>query len=88
LYCAGKFPVASDADAKVATSYDLTKTALKPGQKDVRGVEIDHDFLERATFVVGKNHTIIATFSTKDDGVAPADHVKKSLEIVQNLKGK
>lgn len=87
-YCAGKFPVASDADAKVATSYNLTKTALKPGQKDVRGVEIDHDFLERATFVVGKNHTIIATFSTKDDGVAPADHVKKSLEIVQNLKGK
>ena len=61
---------------------------MKPGQKDVRGVEIDHDFLERATFVVGKNHTIIATLSTKDDGVAPADHVKKSLEIVQNLKGK
>jgi peroxiredoxin len=87
-YCAGKFPVASDADAKIATSYNLTKTALKPGQKDVRGVEIDHDFLERATFVVGKDHTIIATLSTKDDGVSPADHVKKSLEIVQGLKGK
>ena len=87
-YCAGKFPVASDADGKIAESYNLTKTALRPGQKDVRGVEIDHDFLERATFVIGKDHTIIATLSTKDDGVAPADHVKKSLEIVQNLKSK
>ena len=87
-YCAGKFPVASDADGKISTSYNLTKTTLKPGQKDVRGVEIDHDFLERATFVVGKDHSIIATLSSKDDGVSPADHVKKSLEIVQGLKGK
>ena len=87
-YCAGKFPVASDADGKISTSYNLTSTAVRAGQKDVRGVEIDHDMIERATFVVGKDHSIIATLSSKDDGVAPADHVKKSLEIVQNLKAK
>jgi peroxiredoxin Q/BCP len=84
-YCAGKFPVASDADHKISASYNLTINAVKAGQKDVRGVEIDHDMIERATFIIGKDHTVIATLSTKDDGVAPADHVKKSLEIVQKL---
>jgi thioredoxin-dependent peroxiredoxin len=87
-YCAGKFPVASDADAKIAASYNLTTTTVKAGQKDVRGTEIDHDFIERATFIIGKDHTIIATLSSKDDGIAPADHVKKSLEIVQKLTAK
>src|SRR5258707_712465 len=50
-YCAGKFPVASDADGKISGSYNLTTTAVRAGQKDVRGVEIDHDMIERATFV-------------------------------------
>src|SRR6202023_3800479 len=36
-YCAGKFPVASDANGEIAASYHLTKTAVKPGQMDVRG---------------------------------------------------
>src|SRR6185295_6090803 len=53
-YCAGKFPVASDPDRKIANSYNLTVAALKAGAKDVRGVDIDHDFIERVTFVIGK----------------------------------
>jgi peroxiredoxin Q/BCP len=87
-YCAGKFPVASDVDGKISASYNLTTTARRDGAKDVRGVEIDHDMIERATFILGKDHSIIATLSSKDDGVSPADHVKKSLEIVQKLKAK
>ena len=70
-YCAGKFPVASDANHEIATSYNLTVTAVKPGQTDVRGVAIDHDFIERTTFVIGKDHKIIATLSSKDDGLSP-----------------
>src|SRR5947209_18830303 len=35
-YCAGKFPVASDAKGEISSSYNLTKTPLKAGQKDVR----------------------------------------------------
>jgi hypothetical protein len=31
-----------------------------------RGGAIDHDFIERKTFVIGKNHKIIATFSSKE----------------------
>src|ERR1700722_4918200 len=52
-YCAGKFPVASDSDGKIATSYNLTMTVGKPGMTDVRGQTIDHDFIERETFVIG-----------------------------------
>jgi len=87
-YCAGKFPVASDANRQIATSYDLSSNAVKPGQKDVRGVEIDHDFIERETFVIGKDHKIIATFSSKQDGLTPDQHVEKSLAIVQQLNSK
>lgn len=85
-YCAGKFPVASDADRKIAASYNLNVNTLKPGAKDVRGVDIDHDFIERVTYVIGKDHKIIATLSSADDKISPDQHVEKALEIVQKLK--
>jgi len=84
-YCAGKFPVASDPDRKIATSYNLTGTAARAGMKDVRGVDIDHDFIERVTFVIGKDHKIVATLSSADDKLSPDQHVQKALEIVQKL---
>ena len=87
-YCAGKFPVASDPDRKIATSYNLTVAALKAGAKDVRGVDIDHDFIERVTFVIGKDHKVIATLSSADDKLTPDQHVEKALEIVQKLSSK
>ncbi|HWF40416.1 MAG TPA: peroxiredoxin [Candidatus Acidoferrales bacterium] len=84
-YCAGKFPVASDSDGKIAASYNLNMAAAKEGAKDVRGVAIDHGFIERQTFVIGKDHKIIAAFSSKDDNLQPDQHVTKSLEIVEQL---
>jgi thioredoxin-dependent peroxiredoxin len=87
-YCAGKFPVASDPGHKIADSYHLTAQGARPGFKDVRGVEIDHDFIERTTFVIGKDHKVVATLSSADDKLTPDQHVTKSLEIVQKLTGK
>ncbi len=87
-FCAGKFPVASDADKKIATSYNLTANTVKAGMMDVKGDAIDHDMIERQTFVIGKDHKIIAAFSSKDDGISPDQHVTKALEIVQKLSGK
>jgi peroxiredoxin Q/BCP len=87
-YCAGKFPVASDATGKIAASYNLATSTPKAGMTDVRGVAIDHDFIERETFVIGKDHKIIATFSSKDDNLSPDQHVTKSLAIVQQLGSK
>ncbi len=81
-YCAGKFPVASDADHKIATSYNLNIGAARDGAKDVRGTDIGHAFIERTTYVIGADGKIIATLSSKDDGLSPEAHVEKSLEIV------
>jgi len=87
-YCAGKFPVASDADRSIAASYNLATSSPKAGMTDVRGDTVDHDFIERETFVIGKDHKIIATFSSKDDNLTPDAHVEKSLAIVQQLTSK
>ena len=87
-YCAGKFPVASDANREIAASYNLAVSAVRPGMMDVRGTAVDHDLIERVTFVIGKDHKIIATFSSKDDKLSPDGHVEKSLEIVQQLASK
>ena len=86
-YCAGKIAVASDPEGTIATSYGLTKMAVRAGMKDSRGVEIDHDFTERTTFVVTPDGKIADVFSTADDKVSPADHVVKSLAAVQALAG-
>lgn len=84
-YCAGKFPVASDPDGAIANSYNLNKMTLPPGMKDTRGEAIDHDFTERTTFVITPNDKIAATLSSADDKINPAQHVEKSLEVVQQL---
>jgi peroxiredoxin Q/BCP len=80
-YCAGKFPTASDPDGKIAKSFDLTVRAAQAGAKDTRGVEIDHGFAERTTFIVGRNGTIVASIG----GLAPADNVDKALAAVQAM---
>jgi thioredoxin-dependent peroxiredoxin len=85
-YCAGKFPVASDAGGKIAASYDLKMEAAQPGLTDVRGAAIDHAFIERTTFVIDRNGKIVATLSSEADHLHPEDHVKKSLAIVQQLQ--
>ena len=84
-FCAGKFPIASDEDTKVAASYNLNVTT-RAGAKDVNKDDINHAFIERTTFVIGKNGKILATLSSKDDGLSPDQHVDKSLAIVTASK--
>ncbi len=89
-YCAGKFPVASDSDLKISSSYGLTAMKLKPAMnvKDVRGDAIHHAFIERTTFVIDKNHKIVAVLSSTADHLQPDQHVYKALAVVQTLGGK
>jgi len=82
-YCAGKFPVASDASGAIAKSYDLSVKNV-PGIKDTKGNEVDHGFAERTTFVVTSDGKIAATIG----GVTPTENVTKALETVQQLKAK
>lgn len=83
-YCASKFPVASDADGKIAKSFQLKIGAAQANAKDSRGKEIDHDFTERTTFVVTQDGKIFATLGE----LAPNENVNKALETVQQLASK
>jgi len=82
-FCAGKFPVASDADGSIAKSYDLNVRQIA-GLKDSRGQEVDHGLAERTTFVVTPDGKIAATIG----GMTPTENVMKALEAVQQLKAK
>jgi peroxiredoxin Q/BCP len=80
-YCAGKFPVASDTDGKIAKSYDLAIKDVPAGRKDTRGADIDHATTERTTYIVTPDGKISASLG----GLAPAVNVEKALEAVQKL---
>jgi thioredoxin-dependent peroxiredoxin len=84
-YCAGKFPVASDPDHKIADSYHLTAQDAHAGIKDVRGVEIGHAFIERTTFVIGKDHKIIATLSSAEDRLTPDQSIGDRAEAFRQI---
>jgi len=84
-YCAGKFPVASDGDGKIAASYGLTMAGPHLGAKDVLGQDLNHGFIPRVTYVIGKDGKIAAVFSSETDHISPTGHVDKSLEVVKGL---
>ncbi len=81
-YCAGKFAVASDADGKIAKSYQLNIRPAKEEAKDTRGIVIGHDMAERTTFVVTPDGKVAAVVG----GVTPDENVKQSLAAVEKLK--
>ena len=81
-YCAGKLAVASDSTGAVARSYELSVRDGREGMKDTRGVDIDHGFAERTTFIVTPDGSIAETIG----GVSPTENVQMSLEAVQNLQ--
>ncbi|MRV74419.1 redoxin domain-containing protein [Duganella sp. FT92W] len=83
-YCAGKFPVAADADGRIARSYELAIREAASGKKDTRGVDIDHATTERTTFIVTPDGKIAAAVG----GLTPAANVEKALETVQQLARK
>lgn len=80
-YCAGKVPVASDPQGKIARSYGLTVREAASGKKDTRGVDIDHGFAERTTFIVTPDGKIAATIG----GLSPKENVQQALSTVQHL---
>lgn len=87
-YCAGKFPVASDATGAIGRSFDLKVTERQGPStfKDSRGVLLDNKVgIERTTFVITQDRKIAATFSSADDKIKPTDHVDRSLAFVQSL---
>jgi peroxiredoxin len=80
-YCAGKIAVASDPDAKIAKAYGLTVKEVVAGRKDTRGVDINHGFAERTTFIVTPDDKVAAIIG----GIAPDENVEKALEAVKGI---
>lgn len=85
-YCAGKFPVASDPDGKVAAQYGLKMMPPQKGVMDVRGQPVTHGFFPRTTFVIDREGKIVKVLSSKADHLTPDQHVKDSLAIVEHLQ--
>jgi peroxiredoxin Q/BCP len=83
-YCAGQLPVASDADGKIAKSFDLAIREGTAGAKDTRGVEIGHGMAERTTFIITADGKVSSTIG----GVTPTANVDAALAAVQALKAK
>ncbi|MBS0372573.1 MAG: peroxiredoxin [Proteobacteria bacterium] len=83
-FCAGKLPVASDADGRIAKSFDIAVREARSGAKDTRGKDIDHAFSERTTFVIRPDGRVAATVA----GLQPVANVDKALEVVQTLVGR
>lgn len=81
-FCAGKLAVASDADGKIAKSYELKVMEARPGMKDSRGADIDHGFAERTTFVITPDGKVAATIG----GISPKENVEQALAAVEKLK--
>lgn len=85
-YCAGQFPVASDPDGGIAAAYGLRMAPPQKGVVDVRGITVTHGFFPRTTFVIDHAGKIVATLSSKVDHITPAEHVTRSLAIVQQMR--
>ena len=85
-YCAGKLPVASDADGAIAKSYQVSVREGRAGMQDSRGVAIDHGFAERLTFVVKPDGKVAALIGGQ--GVTPEQNVEQALQAVKDLSAK
>jgi thioredoxin-dependent peroxiredoxin len=79
--CAGKVPLASDADGRIARSFDISVSATEPGRKTKRGEEITHGRAERTTFIVTPDGKVARTVG----GIAPDLNVHQALDAVQKL---
>jgi peroxiredoxin Q/BCP len=82
-YCAGELPVASDPSGDIARSYGINVAEGRPGMTDTRGVEIDHGFADRITFIVTPDGTVSHMIGGRQ--VSPIDNVHQSLAAVQEL---
>ena len=85
-YCAGKLPVASDADGSIAKSYGVNVGEARAGFNDTRGVAIDHGFADRMTFVLTQGGKVASTFGGRN--LPPDQNVQQALQAVKDLAAK
>jgi len=82
-YCAGKFPVVSDANGAISRAYQLKVDSQQTTRKDRRGHDATSPRVERTTFVVGTDGQVLATVGD----LAPEQNVLQALAKVQAISG-
>ena len=88
-YCAGKFPVASDADSPdrhLLQSDDDRREGRRRRMCEASRLTMTSSNATPSSSA--RTTRSSPTFSSKDDGLSPDQHVEKSLAIVQQLTGK
>jgi peroxiredoxin len=75
-HCAGRFPVAADPDAKIASRYET--------HFQMAGVNLPMKLSGRTSYVVAPDGTIVSAYSNLD----PSDHVNQTLSAVKALRAK
>lgn len=80
-YCGGRFPVASDAQGRVARAFGLAVEPAPHGKTDTRGEPNDHDRVPRTTFVIAPHGKVAATIA----GASAVEHVEQALAWVRRL---
>lgn len=79
--CAGRVPVASDTDGRIARAFDVGVSAPVAGRKNNRGQDITHGRADRTTFVVAPDGKVVATIA----GIAPDENVHQALAAVRKI---
>jgi gluconolactonase len=79
--CAGKFPVVSDADGRIAKGFDIALSETPAGRNNLKGQAISHARAERSSFVLGRDGKVVAVIG----GVAPDANVAAALAAAQQL---
>jgi thioredoxin-dependent peroxiredoxin len=79
--CAGKFPVVSDADGRIAKGFDIALSETPSGRNNLKGQAISHARAERSSFVLGRDGKVVAVIG----GVAPDANVAAALAAAQQL---
>src|SRR6187549_3006818 len=85
-YCAGKLPVASDADGAIAKSYGVNVREGRAAMKDSRGVDIHHGLAERLTFLLAQDGKVVPTPAAGH--LPPDQNVQQALQAVKDLAAK
>jgi peroxiredoxin len=75
-HCGGKFPVAADPDAKIATQYDT--------RFQMAGVEMPLKLSGRTSYVVAPDGKVLFAYDKLD----PSDHVNQTLSAVKAWRTK
>lgn len=84
-YCAGKFPIVSDPEGRVAELFGLSLRSVPADAVDGRGQPLAAAVLPRTSFVIDQDGRILARLSSEEDGLSPQAHIHQALRELEEV---